>query len=217
MRRRCERTEKRVSDFIEDSIPVVPDHLDLEVTPSVGLQYAIQRSVFNAQSSERNFVAGPHVLIALFAVEDCHAAYFLEEAGVMRIELMEDVSHSISDEDDSVELEDEESGDVAEEGERSKNPLKQFCTLLNEEARAGRIDPIVGRADEIARCIHILSRRRKNNPVLVGEAGVGKTAIAEGLAKAIEEGKVPAPIAKRQNIFTRRRQSDCGYTVSRRF
>lgn len=187
--------KKRVSDFIEDSIPVVPDHLDLEVTPSVGLQYAIQRSVFNAQSSERNFVAGPHVLIALFAVEDCHAAYFLEEAGVMRIELMEDVSHTISDDDDSVEVESEESGDVADEGERSKNPLKQFCTLLNEEARAGRIDPIVGRADEIARCIHILSRRRKNNPVLVGEAGVGKTAIAEGLAKAIEEGKVPAPIA----------------------
>ena len=187
--------KKRVSDFIEDSIPVVPDHLDLEVTPSVGLQYAIQRSVFNAQSSERNFVAGPHVLIALFAVEECHAAYFLEEAGVMRIELMEDVSHSISDEDESVSLEEEETGDVADEGERSKNPLKQFCTLLNEEARAGRIDPIVGRADEIARCIHILSRRRKNNPVLVGEAGVGKTAIAEGLAKAIEEGKVPAPIA----------------------
>ena len=134
---------------------MVPDHLDQEVTPSVGLQYAIQRSVFNAQSSERNFVAGPHVLIALFAVEDCHAAYFLEEAGVMRIELMEDVSHTISDEDDSVELEDEESEGVPEEGERSKNPLKQFCTLLNEEARAGRIDPIVGRADEIARCIHI--------------------------------------------------------------
>ena len=203
--RRCggdvDAIKARLSDFLETSVPIVPDHIPVEVSPSVGLQYAIQRSVFNAQSSERNVVAGPHVLIALYAIEDCHAAYFLEEAGVDRLAIMEDVSsHPLGEED----FEDEGaffSGEGRTEDENAdgqfnaKKALEQFCTLLNTEARAGRIDPIIGREKEIHRSIHVLCRRRKNNPVYVGEAGVGKTAIAEGLAKAIVEGTVPKAIA----------------------
>ena len=175
----------------------------MEVSPSVGLQYAVQRAVFNAQSSERNLVAGPHVLIALYAIEDCHAAYFLQEAGVERLDLMEDVSaHSIDgeDEDDTPYFsagmnDDDEDSQQGGNGVSGKKALDEFCVLLNTEAEEGRIDPIIGREDEIKRSIHVLCRRRKNNPVYVGEAGVGKTAIAEGLAKAIVEGNVPKPIA----------------------
>ena len=209
--RRCggsiEAIKERVSDFLETSVPVVPDHISMEVSPSVGLQYAIQRSVFNAQSSERNVVAGPHVLVALFAIEDCHAAYFLEEEGVERLALMQDISehpHGEEDEDDNYESTTGRDDDERESEGGSVNPkkaLKEFCTLLNTEAEAGRIDPIIGRDKEIKRCIHILCRRRKNNPVFVGEAGVGKTAIAEGLAKAIVEKKVPSAIDNLQ-IFS---------------
>lgn len=203
--RRCggnvDELKNRVADFLETSVPVVPDHINMEVSPSVGLQYAVQRSVFNAQSSERNVVAGPHVLVALYAIEDCHAAYFLEEAGIERLDIMQDISaHPFGDEEEE---DDYPSllggGDKERAGEEgSTNPkkaLKEFCTLLNAEAEAGRIDPIIGRENEIKRCIHVLCRRRKNNPVFVGEAGVGKTAIAEGLAKAIVERQVPSAIA----------------------
>ena len=195
-----------VEEFLTQSVPTVPEEIPVEVSPSVGLQYAIQRAVFNAQSSERNLVAGPHVLIALYAIEDCHAAYFLQESGVERLALMEDVSsHPLNGEDED---EDEasyfgsgmgdDSGNSSNDSEGKVNPkkaLEEFCTLLNVEAREGRIDPIIGRDKEISRSIHILCRRRKNNPVYVGEAGVGKTAIAEGLAKAIVEGNVPSAIA----------------------
>ena len=136
--RRCggsiEAIKERVSDFLETSVPVVPDHINMEVSPSVGLQYAIQRSVFNAQSSERNVVAGPHVLVALFAIEDCHAAYFLEEAGVERLAIMQDISahpYGEEDEDDyqsAVGPEDE--SQASEGGSVSpKKALKEFCTL----------------------------------------------------------------------------------------
>ena len=208
--RRCggniDALKTRVTDFLETSVPIVPDHISMEVSPSVGLQYAIQRSVFNAQSSERNVVAGPHVLVALFAIEDCHAAFFLEEAGVERLSIMQDISaHPHGDEKDDEYPSMLDGGDESRESsEGSVNPkkaLKEFCTLLNAEAEAGRIDPIVGRDKEIKRCIHVLCRRRKNNPVFVGEAGVGKTAIAEGLAKAIVERKVPSAIEHLQ-IFS---------------
>jgi ATP-dependent Clp protease ATP-binding subunit ClpA len=194
-----------VENFLSESVPTVPEEIPVEVSPSVGIQYAVQRAVFNAQSSERNLVAGPHILIALYAIEDCHAAYFLQESGVERLALMEDVSsHPLNGEDEEDDVPyfsggmDDESADASGRSEGNLNPkkaLEDFCTLLNVEAREGRIDPIIGRDKEISRSIHILCRRRKNNPVYVGEAGVGKTAIAEGLAKAIVEGNVPSAIA----------------------
>jgi len=207
--RRCggqvDALRETVETFLSDSVPTVPEDIPVEVSPSVGLQYAVQRAVYNAQSSERNLVAGPHVLIALYAIEDCHAAYFLQESGVERLALMEDVSsHPLNGEEEEDDApyfgvgRDDESADSSGGSEGKVNPkkaLEEFCTLLNTEAREGRIDPIIGRDKEIARSIHILCRRRKNNPVFVGEAGVGKTAIAEGLAKAIVEGNVPSAIA----------------------
>ena len=167
--RRCggkiDTLKAAVESFLTDSVPVVPDHIPVEVSPSVGLQYAVQRAVFNAQSSERDLVAGPHVLIALYAIEDCHAAYFLQESGVERLALMEDVSsHPLNGEDDddapyfSAGMDDEpaDNSGASEGNVNPKKALEEFCTLLNTEAREGRIDPIIGRDKEISRSIHVL-------------------------------------------------------------
>ena len=170
----------------------------MEVSPSLGFQHAVQRAVINAQTSERNLIAGPHVLIALFALQDCHAVYLLKRQGVTRLDIMEYVSHGGLDySDDDYEADDDyelEGGDDDSEDLTPAKALEKFSVNLNEEAQEGRIDPMVGRVKELTRTIHILSRRRKNNPVFVGDAGVGKTAIAEGLARAIQQGDVPEPL-----------------------
>ncbi|MEZ4472615.1 MAG: ATP-dependent Clp protease ATP-binding subunit ClpA [bacterium] len=200
---------KEVEEFLETRVPSVPDGIELEVMPSIGFQEAVQRAVFNAQSSERNLVAGAHVLIAMYNLRDCYSVYLLKKEGVEKLDLQRFVSHGtgkefdededaseIGDGDDldesldaSVDADDDDDDD--EDGEGRKSALEVFATNLNAEAATGRIDPMVGRSEELARTIHILSRRRKNNPIFVGDAGVGKTAIAEGLALAIHDGKVP--------------------------
>ena len=174
----------------------MPDHIGVEAAASVGFHAAIQRAVINAQTSGRDIVAGPHVLIAMYALEDCHAVYLLKSQGITRIDLMEYVSHGglqdeFGDDEGDFELEDGSFDDEAEDGVPPEQALERFTVNLNTEAEEGRIDPMVGRSGELQRAIHVLSRRRKNNPVFVGEAGVGKTAIVEGFAKAIHAGEGP--------------------------
>ena len=199
--------EAELEQYLDEEVPRVPGHLPFEVVPSVGFQEALQRAVFNAQSSERQEVGGPHVLIALFSLQNCHAVYLLKKQGVSKLDLMGYVSHGRNkgftearedeDEDEAgtfeTAAESPHGEDEDEEGEGAppKQALESFTTNLNVEAAAGRIDPMVGRVEELDRTIHVLSRRRKNNPVFVGDAGVGKTAIVEGLALAIVDGRVP--------------------------
>ena len=194
-----------VEQFLQTQVPAIPESARLDVTPSIGFQEAIQRAVFNAQSSERGKVGGPHVLVALFNLKDCHAVYLMRAAGIEKLDLLRAVSHGDDDEDlgvldgeagrhgaDGWDDEDDEGGGGG--GTGAASPLEAFCVNLNEEAAEGRIDPMIGRTKELERVIHILCRRRKNNPIFVGDAGVGKTAIAEGLALAIHEGNVPTQV-----------------------
>jgi ATP-dependent Clp protease ATP-binding subunit ClpA len=188
--------------FLEEELEEIPDGFPVDVSPSVGFQEALQRAAMNAQASERNEIAGPHVLIALFNLRDCFSTYLLKEQGVSALDLKQYVSHRGEEGDALVKRPDREYADGHgdeeyeeydddEDDEEGKTPLEKYCVNLNEEAAAGRIDPMVGRDKELQRTIHILCRRRKNNPVFVGDAGVGKTAIVEGLALAITEERVP--------------------------
>jgi ATP-dependent Clp protease ATP-binding subunit ClpA len=190
--------KREVEDFL-DALPGVPGEDWIEVEPSKGFQTAIQRAMVNAATSERNVVEPKHVLVAMFALVDCHSVYLLGRAGVTRLSVIEAVSHGGGDDDEVAGAEggedaEGEGGAEGGEGEPEQSALEKYAVCLNDEAAAGRIDPMVGRARELERTIHILCRRRKNNPVFVGDAGVGKTAIVEGLALAIHEGRVPDPI-----------------------
>jgi ATP-dependent Clp protease ATP-binding subunit ClpA len=224
--RRCGGNVKRlkaaVAHFLnEHLVPVPGDQVIEEIIPSLGFHEAVQRAAFNARSSEREIVAGPHVLIAMFSLDDCHSIHLLEEQGVDRISLQQYVARGLDDDnasagvgnrkkprpkppedDDSLSGDDELfDDDFDDEEEEQPSALDQYTTNLIEEAAAGRLDPMVGRTEELQRAIHILARRRKNNPVLVGDAGVGKTAIVEGLALAIHNGDVPDAL-QAASIFT---------------
>ena len=191
-----------------DELEQVPGGFPVDVTASLGFHEVVQRAAFNADSSERGDVAGPHVLIAMFNLRDCHSVYLLKREGIGKMDLMAYVSHGmgadgIADEGGKLarryedDLHDEDEGG----GEKQKPVLKRFTRNLNEEAAEGKIDPLIGRTDELTRTIHILCRRRKNNPVYVGDPGVGKTAMAEGLALAIYEGNVPEPL-REANVYS---------------
>ncbi|MBR9866329.1 MAG: ATP-dependent Clp protease ATP-binding subunit ClpA [Oceanospirillales bacterium] len=187
-----------LSTFIEDTTPLLPENIpDVETQPTLGFQRVLQRAVFHVQSSGKAEVNGANVLVAIFSEQESQAVYVLNQQGIERIDVVNYISHGISriEENDS-----RPSEEGLLEGEnltdKEKSPLANFSVNLNEQALSGRIDPLVGRDDEVERVVQILSRRRKNNPLLVGEAGVGKTAIAEGLAKLIVEAQVPDVIAK---------------------
>ncbi|MEX1032576.1 MAG: ATP-dependent Clp protease ATP-binding subunit ClpA [Cellvibrionaceae bacterium] len=185
-------------EFVDSTTPLIPENdTERETQPTLGFQRVLQRAVFHVQSSGKNEVTGANVLVAIFSEQESQAVFYLKQQSIARIDVVNFITHGISkmaghsngSMDTGHEQHDEE-GLQSGEG-NSQNPLEAFATNLNEQAMLGRIDPLVGREMEVERVCQILSRRRKNNPLLVGEAGVGKTAIAEGLAKRIVEGDVP--------------------------
>ena len=200
-----DRLRGELAEFIDSTTPVLPeDAEERETQPTLGFQRVLQRAVFHVQSSGRKEVTGANVLVAIFSEQESQAVYFLKLQDIARIDIVNYIAHGISKIQDS-EGEGEER-EEAEEAQESAEPagagaLEAFASNLNEQAKAGRIDPLVGRDEEVERVVQILTRRRKNNPLLVGEAGVGKTAIAEGLAKRIVDGQVP-DIVKGSEVYS---------------
>ncbi|MFV0477762.1 MAG: ATP-dependent Clp protease ATP-binding subunit ClpA [Parahaliea sp.] len=181
-------------EFVDATTPLIPeDEEERDTQPTLGFQRVLQRAVFHVQSAGKSEVTGANVLVAIFSEQESQAVFFLKTQTIARLDVVNYITHGISkvggDQDDA-ELERLEANpESREEGETS--PLENYATNLNEEALAGRIDPLIGRISEVERVAQILARRRKNNPLLVGESGVGKTAIAEGLAKMIVDAEVP--------------------------
>ncbi|MCS4293161.1 MAG: ATP-dependent Clp protease ATP-binding subunit ClpA [Comamonas sp.] len=193
-----------LTNFIKDNAPQVAGEDEVDTQPTLGFQRVIQRAIMHVQSTGngKKEVTGANVLVAIFGEKDSHAVYYLHQQGVTRLDVVNYIAHGIK-KNDTPELPKSESSSDAEEvgsnnAERAEkaSPLEQFTVNLNQQAKEGKIDPLIGRQYEVERTIQILCRRRKNNPLLVGEAGVGKTAIAEGLAWRITQEDVPEVLAE---------------------
>jgi len=197
-----DKLNKQLSEFIEQNTPLLPESDSRDTQPTLGFQRVLQRAVFHVQSSGRKEVSGANVLVAIFGEQESQAVYLLSQHDVARLDVVNYISHGISKVSES---RDEESNTPTEqegaEESAAANPLESFATNLNQIATEGKIDPLIGREAEIERTVQILCRRRKNNPLFVGEAGVGKTAIAEGLAKKIIDDQVPE-VLKDSTIYS---------------
>ncbi len=187
---------KELDEFVNSTTPVIPDNnLDCETQPTLGFQRVLQRAVFHVQSSGKKEVTGANVLVAIFSEQESQAVYTLKQYNVSRIDIVNYISHGISKVSDNGETgnlgNEQTETETVTEAPGQKSALECYATNLNEQAKLDKIDPLIGREFEVNRVVQVLSRRRKNNPLLVGESGVGKTAIAEGLAKLIVDEKVP--------------------------
>jgi len=180
-----------LSDFINEHTPRLAPHSDADTQPTQGFQRVIQRAILHVQSSGKKEVTGANVLVAVFGEKESHAVYFLNQRGVTRLDVVNYIAHGITKAPQQKQEKSSDAKEEAEGGSESQGALDAYTVHLNAMARNGKIDPLIGRAHELERVIQVLCRRRKNNPLLVGEAGVGKTAIAEGLARRINEGDVP--------------------------
>ena len=185
-----EKMKADLEAYLEESTPLIPENLERETQPTLGFQRVLQRAVFHVQSSGKKEVTGANVLVAIFSEQDSQAVYLMNRQNVTRLDVVNFISHGIARIEDD-DLTDFEEIPTADSEDTSNNPLTKYTVNLNEQAKLGKIDPLIGRDKELERTIQTLCRRRKNNPLLVGEAGVGKTAIAEGLALRIVEGNVP--------------------------
>lgn len=186
-----------LQDHINRHTPIVSGNGEVDTQPTLGFQRVIQRAILHVQSSGKKEVTGANVLVAIFGEKDSHAVYFLQQKGITRLDVVNYISHKICkvSQNNDHKIEDESDN---EQQQNSANTLESYTINLNNLALTNRIDPLIGREKEVERVIQILCRRRKNNPLLVGEAGVGKTAIAEGLARRITEGDVPVVLAYHQ-------------------
>ena len=186
---------KNLTQFIKDNTPVVPGTEEIDTQPTLGFQRVIQRAIMHVQSTSngKKEVTGANVLVAIFGEKDSHAVYYLHQQGITRLDVVNFISHGITKAPAQKEaIKSEEAAEEQGEGAAAQQgALEQFTQNLNALAKEGKIDPLIGREAEVERVIQVLCRRRKNNPLLVGEAGVGKTAIAEGLAWRVTEGTVP--------------------------
>jgi len=193
---------KNLSTFIKENTPTVGGTDEVDTQPTLGFQRVIQRAIMHVQStgSGKKEVTGANVLVAIFGEKDSHAVYYLHQQGVTRLDVVNYIAHGIKKSDPPEPSKPSEGGAASESekdeaGEGKGSPLDQFTQNLNQQAKDGKIDPLIGRESEVERVIQVLCRRRKNNPLLVGEAGVGKTAIAEGLAWRITQNDVPEVLA----------------------
>lgn len=194
---------KELNAFVNEHTPAISSEEEIDTQPTLGFQRVIQRAILHVQSSGKKEVTGANVLVAIFGEKDSHAVYFLQRQGVTRLDVVNFISHGIAKTPQSntsatsSKSESESSDSVDQEGS-SGGALEAYTQNLNQQALIGKIDPLIGREKEVERVIQTLCRRRKNNPLLVGEAGVGKTAIAEGLARRIIEGRVPEVLENAQ-------------------
>ena len=177
--------------FIQENSVIVNDIDERDTQPTIGFQRVLQRAVFNVQSSGKQEVNGSNVLVAIFGERESHAVYFLNQQNITKLDITNYISHGIANINEENETDFDGTEDESFQEKSEENLLKSYAVNLNEKAIEGKIDPLIGRQTEIQRTVQVLCRRRKNNPLYVGEAGVGKTAIAEGLAKLIVDGEVP--------------------------
>jgi ATP-dependent Clp protease ATP-binding subunit ClpA len=187
---------KNLTQHIAEQTPRIAADREVDTQPTLGFQRVIQRAILHVQSSGKKEVTGANVLVAIFGEKDSHAVYFLQQQGIARLDVVNYISHGITKTPQAHQGKSDPEADQEGQAESSNSPLDNYTQNLNALALAGKIDPLIGRDKELERVVQTLCRRRKNNPLLVGEAGVGKTAIAEGLARRIVEGNVPDLLAK---------------------